>query len=131
MKCERLAAKLRQALMAAPVISVSDERQPAFVRPPAPATLMMMTSPIATTLPRFAGFRDVHTTEESLSKVDNFCLINGIPTEDQVCRVIAAALDGSAKLWYRFAGPFSSWDDCVPAFRQESASVNEKKCLKN
>ncbi|KAL3191687.1 hypothetical protein MRX96_059635 [Rhipicephalus microplus] len=61
MKRERLAAELRQALMAAPVIPMSDERQPAFVRPPAPATLMTVTSPIATTLPRFAGLRDVQT----------------------------------------------------------------------
>lgn len=98
MERERVAAELRQALMAASLIPVSDEPQPAFVGPPAPATLMTVTFPIATMLPRFAGSRDVQTQEEFFSEVDNFRLINGIPTEDRVRRVFTAALDGSAKL---------------------------------
>ncbi|KAL3183331.1 hypothetical protein MRX96_000306 [Rhipicephalus microplus] len=92
---------------------------------------MTVTSPITTTLLRFAGFRDVQTPEESLIKVDNFCLNNGIPTEDRVRCVVIAALDGSAKLWHRFAGPFTTWDDFVAAFRQKFASADEKKRLKD
>lgn len=108
MVCERLAAELREVLMAALVIPVSDERQPAFVRPPASATLMTVTLPVATS---FTGFMNVQTPEEFFSKADKFCQINGIPTKDRVRRVVAAALDGSVKLWYRFAGtaPNASW----------------------
>ncbi|KAH8028939.1 hypothetical protein HPB51_020727 [Rhipicephalus microplus] len=89
-----------------------------------------VTAPIATTLPRFAGFQDVHHPEEFLSKVDNFRLSNCIALEDRVRRVVTAALDGSAKLWHRFAGPFATWDAFVTAFRREFASADEKKRLK-
>ncbi|KAH7968531.1 hypothetical protein HPB52_009345 [Rhipicephalus sanguineus] len=43
---------------------------------------------------------------------------------------LPAALDGSAKLWHRFAGPFATWDAFVTAFRREFASADEKKRLK-
>lgn len=127
---ERIASELRQALMAAPVVPGGNERRPAFVGPPATQMSATVTAPIATTLPRFAGFQDVQHPEEFLSKVDNFCLINGIALEDRVRRVITAALDGSAKLWHRFAGPFATWDAFVTAFRREFASADEKKRLK-
>ncbi|KAL3250558.1 hypothetical protein MRX96_055461 [Rhipicephalus microplus] len=116
--------------MAAPVVPRGNERRPAFVGPPATQMSATMTVPIATTLPRFAGFQDVQHPEELLSKVDNFCLINGIAPEDRVRRVVTTALDGSAKLWHRFAGPFATLDAFVTAFRREFASADENKRLK-
>ncbi|KAH7934493.1 hypothetical protein HPB51_029142 [Rhipicephalus microplus] len=126
---ERIASELRQALMAAPVVPGGNERRPAFVGPPATQMSATVTAPIATTFPRFAGFQDVQHPEKFLSKVDNFRLINGIALEDRV-RVVTAALDGSAKLWHRFAGPFATWDAFVTTFRREFASADEKKRLK-
>ncbi|KAL3183329.1 hypothetical protein MRX96_000304 [Rhipicephalus microplus] len=114
--------------MAAPVVPEGNERRLAFVGPPATQMSATVTAPIATTLPRFAGFQDVRHPEEFLSKVDNFCLINDIALEDRV-RVVTAALDGSAKLWHRFAGPFATWDAFVTAFRREFALADEKKRL--
>ncbi|KAH8023794.1 hypothetical protein HPB51_017164 [Rhipicephalus microplus] len=121
---ERIASELRQALMAAPVVPGGNERRPAFVRPPATQMSATVTAPIATTLPRFAGFQDVQHPEEFLSKVDNFCLINIIALDDRVRRVV------TAKLWHRFAGPCATWDAFVTPFRREFASDDEKKRLK-
>ncbi|KAL3189925.1 hypothetical protein MRX96_020264 [Rhipicephalus microplus] len=127
---ERIASELRQALMAAPVVPGGNERRPAFVGPPATQMSATGTARIANTLPRFVGFQDVQHPEEFLNKVDNFCLINGIALEDRVRRVFTTALDGSAKLWHRFAGPFATWDAFVTAFRRKFASADEKKRLK-
>ncbi|KAH7963468.1 hypothetical protein HPB52_021235 [Rhipicephalus sanguineus] len=112
---EHIASELQHALRATPVVLVSSDRQPAFVLPPATQMLATVTSPIATPLPRCGGFWDVQTPEEFLSKVDNFGLINGVPAEDRVRHIVAAALDSSVKLWYRFTRPFDMQDAFVIA----------------
>lgn len=72
----------------------------------------------------------MQSPQEFLDMVENFCVAADIPSEDRVRRVIATVLDGSAKLWYRFAGPCDSWDAFVDTFKKEFASVDEKLRLK-
>ncbi|KAG0440911.1 hypothetical protein HPB47_016112 [Ixodes persulcatus] len=43
---------------------------------------------------------------------------------------LAEVLDGSAKLWFRFAREFTSWGSFVTAFHSQFAPVDKKKRLK-
>lgn len=132
MERERVAAQVRDAIMAAavPAASTASVNMAApFVRAGiAEARPATVTAPAA--MPKFEGFRDLQSPQEFLDKVENFCVAADIPTGDRVRRVIATALEGSAKLWYRFAGPFESWDGFAEAFKKEFASIDEKLRLK-
>ncbi|KAH9371892.1 hypothetical protein HPB48_019336 [Haemaphysalis longicornis] len=133
MERERVAAQVRDAIMAAAVppastasVNMAAPFLCAGIAEARPATAM--TAPAA--MPKFEGFRDLQSPQEFLDKVENFCMAADIPTGDRVRRVIATALKGSAKLRYCFAGTFESWDSFAEAFKKEFASVDEKLRLK-
>lgn len=110
MEKERITTQVRDATMAAgvpPALAASVNMAAPFVCAGiAGARPVTVTAPAA--MPKFEGFHDLQSPQQFLGKVENFCVAADIPTGDRVQRVIATALDGSAKLWYRFAGPFES-----------------------
>ncbi|KAM7286310.1 hypothetical protein ISCGN_033194 [Ixodes scapularis] len=85
---------------------------------------------ISTQPPRFSGFGDLQSPEGFIEKLESYCLIQGVKPEDRISRVVPAVLDGSAKLWFRFAGEFTSWGSFVTAFHSQFAPVDKKKRLK-
>ncbi|KAH7978189.1 hypothetical protein HPB49_004784 [Dermacentor silvarum] len=137
MERECLAAQVRQALMVAPISTFEASSAPtteanmaaSFAHAGITGTRSTTVTTLATTL-RFEGFRYMQSPHEFLEGVQNFRVMADITSGDRVRRLIATALDGSAKLWYRFAGPFDSWDAFADASRKEFASVEEKLRLK-
>ncbi|MDD9362562.1 MAG: hypothetical protein PV344_06540, partial [Anaplasma sp.] len=73
---------------------------------------------------------DLQSPEEFIDRLDSFCLLNGITPEDRLSRVVPAALESSAKLWFRFTENFADWQAFVTAFRREFAPIDFKKRLK-
>ncbi|KAH7945520.1 hypothetical protein HPB49_011832 [Dermacentor silvarum] len=130
---KRLAAQVRQVLMVAPISTSSTSSAPSAEANVAASFVHAGTSGTPSTtvtmpaaVPRLEGFRHLQSPQEFLDKVENFCVAAVIPSEYCVRRVIETALDASAKLWYRFAGPFESLDAFADTFRKECASVDEK-----
>ncbi|KAG0426459.1 hypothetical protein HPB47_026434, partial [Ixodes persulcatus] len=79
--------------------------------------------------PKFTGFGDLQSPEEFVDPLDSFCLLNGIRPEDRLSRVVPAALEGSAELWFRFTQNFADWQAFVTAFRREFAPIDLRKRL--
>ncbi|CAN7940261.1 unnamed protein product [Ixodes hexagonus] len=75
-------------------------------------------------------FGDLQSPEEFVDRLNSFCLLNAIKPEDRVTHVVPAALEGSARLWFQFTGPFADWALFVAAFRKEFAPIDSKKRLK-
>ncbi|KAG0442171.1 hypothetical protein HPB47_015764 [Ixodes persulcatus] len=75
-------------------------------------------------LPKFNGYEDHHNPSEFLEKFENFCLVTGIRSDKRVRQVLPAALEGTAKLWWRFSGGFEDWDTFTKEFHAEFASVD-------
>ncbi|CAN7947185.1 unnamed protein product [Ixodes pacificus] len=86
---------------------------------------------IAAQLAKFSGFSDLQSPEEFLERLENFCLVTGVAADKRLSQVVPAALEGSAKLWWRFVGDFASWDNFTSAFRAEFASIDAKRRLKD
>lgn len=125
---EHVAAHVRNLVMAAPV--PSGDQDPAVTV----ATVQPSGGPvprIAAQLPKYAGFSDLQSPEEFLERLENFCLITGVAADKRLSQVVPAALEGSAKLWWRFVGDFPAWDDFTSAFRAEFASIDAKRRLKD
>ncbi|KAM7309662.1 tetratricopeptide repeat protein 28 [Ixodes scapularis] len=81
-------------------------------------------------LPKFIGYEDRQSPTDFLDKFENFCLVTGVPDSKRVRQVLPAALEGTAKLWWRFAGGFEDWETFVKEFHAEFASVDYKHRLK-
>ncbi|KAG0429183.1 hypothetical protein HPB47_023864 [Ixodes persulcatus] len=111
MQREKVSVQVRQRLLTAAV-------------PPAngPEVTAAAVHPSGGPLPRIAA---------QLPKLENFCLITGVTIENRLSQVVSAALEGSAKLWWRFIGDFGSWDDFKTGFRAEFASIDAKRRLKD
>ncbi|XP_040069975.1 uncharacterized protein LOC120842853 [Ixodes scapularis] len=155
---EQIAAHIRELLIAAPIELAEGELDPELPQPLSPQPLSLqplqplLPSPlvtpaatatngapgqdpmhalwISTQPPRFSGFRDLQSPEGFIEKLESYCLIHGVKPEDRISRVVPAVLDESAKLWFRFAGEFTSWDSFVTAFHSQFAPVDKKKRLK-
>lgn len=130
---ERLAAQIRNLLLAAPS---ADDATATITGVPAPArplshaghdSLNLKGAPIA--LPRFVGYEDGQSPREFLERYKEYCDVCGIPTESRV-QLLPAALDGTAKQWWRFVGGFSEWSAFTAAFEAEFAGVDYKSKLK-
>lgn len=84
----------------------------------------------ATHFPRYSGVRDLQSPEEFLERLENFCLVTGVAADKRLTQVVPAALEGGAKLWWRFVRGFESWEEFTAAFRSEFASIDAKRRLK-
>lgn len=124
---ERASVQVRQLLLTAAVPPANEPEVTAAAVHPSGGPLPR----IAAQLPKFTGFSDRQSPEEFIERLENFCLITGVTTENRLSQVVPAALDGSAKLWWRFIGNFGSWDDFKTAFRAEFASIDAKRRLKD
>lgn len=128
---ERVAAHVRELLLAAPI-------DPADARAPDTAASLFVEPAVATAAqrfvalepPKFAGFGDLQSPDEFLDRLDSFCLLNGVKPGDRLTHVVPAALEGSAKLWFRFTEKFADWAAFAAAFRGEFAPIDVKKRLK-
>ncbi|KAH7950381.1 hypothetical protein HPB49_023337 [Dermacentor silvarum] len=132
-----LAAEVPQVVRAAPIATCSTSSAPSAEANIAASFVLAATTGLRSetvtaraAVPRFEEFRIVQSPQEFLDKVENVCVAVDIPGKDHVRCVISTTLDGSAKLWYRFAGPFDSWDVFADPFRKEFASVDVKLQLK-
>ncbi|KAL3200336.1 hypothetical protein MRX96_043448 [Rhipicephalus microplus] len=68
--------------------------------------------------------------EEFLERLENFCLVTGVAADKRLTHVVPAALEGGAKLWWRFVRGFDSWEQFTAAFRSEFSSIDAKRRLK-
>ncbi|KAG0426063.1 hypothetical protein HPB47_026808 [Ixodes persulcatus] len=123
---EQIAAHIRELLIAAPI----DLAEAVTATNGAPDLDSMHALWTSAQLSRFSGFADLQSPEEFIEKLESYCLIHGVKPEDRISRVVPAVLDGSAKLWFRFAGEFTSWGSFVTAFHCQFALVDKKKRLK-
>ncbi|KAG0422448.1 hypothetical protein HPB47_001729 [Ixodes persulcatus] len=132
---EKMAVKVRELLFATPIQAAEEEAAP-FVA--AAVTEASTTNDQDSTCPwlvpvqpsKFIGFGDLQSPDEFLDHLENFCLGHGAKLEDRLSRVVPAALQGSAKLWFRFTEDFADWSTFATALRKEFAPVDEKKCPK-
>ncbi|KAL3178148.1 hypothetical protein MRX96_038668 [Rhipicephalus microplus] len=81
-------------------------------------------------LPRYSGARDLQSPEEFLERLENFCLVTGVAADKRLTHMVPAALEGGAKLWWRFVRGFNSWEQFTAAFRSEFSSIDAKRRLK-
>ncbi|KAG0433317.1 hypothetical protein HPB47_020034 [Ixodes persulcatus] len=127
MQREQVSVQVRQRLLTAAVPPANGPEVTAAAVHPSGGPL----SRIAAQLPKFTGFSDRQSPEEFIERLENFCLITGVTIENRLSQVVPAALEGSAKLWWRFIGDFGSWDDFKTGFRTEFASIDAKRRLKD
>ncbi|KAH8028130.1 hypothetical protein HPB51_013177 [Rhipicephalus microplus] len=71
-----------------------------------------------------------HSPEEFLERLENFCLVTGVAADKRLTHVVPAALEGGAKLWWRFVRGFDSWEQFTAAFRSELSSIDAKRRVK-
>lgn len=132
---EKMAAHVRQLLFATPIRAAEAEAAPFVAAAVTEASTTVdqdSTRPrlVPVQPPKFIGFGDLQSPDEFLDHLENFCLVHGVKLEDRLSRVVPAALQGSAKLWFRFTEAFADWSTFATAFRKEFAPVDEKKRLK-
>ncbi|KAG0423075.1 hypothetical protein HPB47_001128 [Ixodes persulcatus] len=130
-----MAAHVRQLLFATPIRAAKAEAAPFVAAAVTEASTTVdqdSTRPRLVTVqpPKFIGFGDLQSPDEFLDHLENVCLVHGVKLEDRLSRVVPAALQGSAKLWFRFTEDFADWSTFATAFRKEFAPVDEKKRLK-
>lgn len=129
---EHMASYVRELLLATPIGSAENQSPPliAAAVTATDAAADARLRPIPVQPPKFVGFGDLQAPDEFLDRLESFCLVHGVKLEDRLSRVVPAALEGSAKLWLRFADDFADWPAFAAAFRKEFAPVDEKKRLK-
>lgn len=132
---ERIAAYVRDRVMAAPLptaatVMAAVGAGAASVNVPHRVTEDAAPRLAAAPLPRYSGVRDLQSPEEFLERLENFCLVAGVAADKRLTQVVPAALDGGAKLWWRFVRGFNSWEEFTAAFRAEFASIDAKRRLK-
>lgn len=66
----------------------------------------------------------------SLEELESTCLIDGVKPKVRISRVVPEALEGSANLWFYFAGLFVSWNNFVIVFQSEFTPLDKKTRLK-
>ncbi|KAL3182555.1 hypothetical protein MRX96_007229 [Rhipicephalus microplus] len=76
------------------------------------------------------GLRDKASPEEFLECLENFCLVTGVAADKRLTQVVPAALEGGAKLWWRFVRGFDSREESSAAFYSELSSIDAKRRLK-
>lgn len=92
---ERMAVQVRDLLMNTPVASPEDRAsQQGF----------MPWKCLNLSLPKFIGYEDTQTPKEFLEKLEMFCSLTGVPQDKRLRQVLPAALEGTAKLWWKFMG---------------------------
>ncbi|KAL3203329.1 hypothetical protein MRX96_041945 [Rhipicephalus microplus] len=131
MERERIAAVMRDRVMATPLPmaphvgawTVNTGAVPRATDGSAPRLA-------AAHLPRYSGARDLQSPEEFLERLENFCLVTGVAADKRLTHVVPAALEGGAKLWWRFVRGFDSWEQFTAAFRSEFSSIDAKRRLK-
>lgn len=133
MERERIAAVVRDRVMATPLptaphvgawaVTANTGAVPRATDDSAPRLA-------ATHLPRYSGVRDLQSPEEFLERLENFCLVTGVAADKRLTHVVPAALEGGAKLWWRFVRGFDSWEQFTAAFRSEFSSIDAKRRLK-
>ncbi|KAH6927151.1 hypothetical protein HPB50_000012 [Hyalomma asiaticum] len=79
---------------------------------------------------KFSAFSDLQSPEVFLKRSDNICFISRIDEANRLSNVVAAALEGSIKLWWHFVGAFPLWNEFAQAFHVKFASISSKRCLK-
>lgn len=118
---ERMAVQVRDLLMNTPVASPEDR---------ASQQGSMPWKCLNLSLPKFIGYEDTQTPKEFLEKLEMFCSLTGVPQDKRLRQVLPAALEGTAKLWWKFTGGFDNWESFVQEFQSEFASVDYKHRLK-
>ncbi|KAH7963458.1 hypothetical protein HPB52_021225 [Rhipicephalus sanguineus] len=131
----QVASLLRQRVMAATVTAAPvglgvPVPVPQPPQPPQPSQLHAVTSTPLDEPPKFSGFNDLQSPEVFPERLKNFCLVSGIDEAKRLSNVVPAALEGSAKIWWRFVGAFNLWDEFTKAFCAEFASIDSKRHLK-
>lgn len=127
---EQVAAVVRERVMAAPMparfaaAASTPVGMPVAAHDPVPKLA-------ASHLPRYTGFRDLQSPEEFLERLETFCIVSGVSAEKRLSHVVPAALEESAKLWWRFVGGFTEWDAFKSAFVSEFSSIDAKRRLKD
>ncbi|CAN7939735.1 unnamed protein product [Ixodes hexagonus] len=116
-----MAATVRDLLLNTPMDTQSTAKEPAQPVPWKCGNIQ---------LPKFNGYEDHQNPSEFLEKFENFCLVAGVAGDKHVRQVLPAALEGTAKLWWRFSGGFEDWDTFTKEFHAEFASVDYKHRLK-
>ncbi|KAH7936746.1 hypothetical protein HPB49_003648 [Dermacentor silvarum] len=76
-------------------------------------------------LPKFSGYQDRHSPQDFLEKYSGYCIIEGIPS-DRRLQLLPAALQGSAKQWWRFSGGHPDWQSFTSEFMAEFTAVDYK-----
>lgn len=123
---EQIAAQLREFLMGVPIVP-----QPAMAALPMAAQIGTTdTHQFLSLKPRrFARFGDLQSLEEFIDRLDSCCPLNGVKPEDRLTHIVPATLEGSAKLWFRFAGGFNDWPALIVAFQAEFVPIDLTKRL--
>ncbi|KAL3189236.1 hypothetical protein MRX96_002908 [Rhipicephalus microplus] len=67
--------------------------------------------------PRYSCVKDLQSPEEFLERLENFCLVTGVTADKRLTHVVPDALEGGAKLSWRFVRGFNSWEQFTSAFR--------------
>ncbi|KAL3216865.1 hypothetical protein MRX96_032744 [Rhipicephalus microplus] len=111
----RLQGLVEELLLGTDGSAMERERIAAVVRD------RVMATPLPTT---------PHSPEEFLERLENFCLVTGVAADKRLTHVVPAALEGGAKLWWRFVRGFDSWEQSTAAFRSEFSSIDAKRRLK-
>ncbi|KAG0411938.1 hypothetical protein HPB47_010934 [Ixodes persulcatus] len=132
---EKITAHVRELLFATPIRTAEEEAAPFVAAAVTEASTTDDQDSTRSRLvpvqpPKFIGFGDLQSPDEFLDHLENFCLVQGVKLEDQLSRVVPAAVQGSAKLWFRFTENFVDWSMFATAFRKKFAPVDEKKRLK-
>ncbi|KAL3242107.1 hypothetical protein MRX96_021474 [Rhipicephalus microplus] len=133
MERERIAAVVRDRVMATPLPTaphVGAWNGAANTGAAPRATDDSAPRLAAAHLPRYSGARDLQSPEEFLERLENFCLVTGVAADKRLTHVVPAALEGGAKLWWRFVRGFDSWEQFTAAFRSEFSSIDAKRRLK-
>ncbi|KAL3193620.1 hypothetical protein MRX96_016967 [Rhipicephalus microplus] len=131
MERKRIAAVVRDRVMATPLPTASHVGAWTVNTGAVPrATDDSAPRLAAAHLPRYSGARDLQSPEEFLERLENFCLVTGVAADKRLTHVVPAALEGGAKLWWRFVRGFDSWEQFIAAFRSEFSSIDAKRRLK-
>ncbi|KAG0420644.1 hypothetical protein HPB47_003366 [Ixodes persulcatus] len=118
---EKMAAHVCELLFATPIRAAEEEAAPFVAAAVTQASTTddqdsMRPRLVPVQPPKVIGFGDLQSPDEFLDHLEN--------------RVVPAALQGSAKMWFRFTEDFADWSTFATAFRKEFAPVDENKRLK-
>ncbi|KAK8782322.1 hypothetical protein V5799_016338 [Amblyomma americanum] len=125
---EQLAAQVREILLTTSIDTSSTTAEQANeARPSASRASTMREAPGP--LPKFIGYEDSQPPQTFLDRFVEYCDLGGIPN-DRRLQLIPAALEGSAKQWWRFIGGHSDWASFAEDFKGEFAADDYREKLR-